>query len=47
VTERPLKLSKVLSLACVAAIFAFAMVISLPADDGLLTDNVVQSPEIT
>ncbi len=46
-TERRLKLSQFLSLAFAGAIFAFAMVISLPGDDGLLTDDVVQSPEVT
>jgi len=45
VTERRLKLSQILSLAFVAAIFTFTMVSSLPGDDGLLTDSVVQSPE--
>jgi hypothetical protein len=47
VTERRLRLSQILSLVFVGAIFAFAMVISLPGDDGLLTDNIVQPPEIT
>jgi hypothetical protein len=32
-------------MAFVAAIFTFAMVRSLPGDDGLLTDSVVRSPE--
>jgi len=47
VTERRLKLSHVLSLVFVGAIFAFVMFSSLPGDGGLLTDSVVQSPEIT
>ena len=46
-TERRLKLSQLLSLAFVGAIFAFAMFSSLPVDDGLLTDSVVQSSEMT
>ena len=46
-TERRLKLSHVLSLVFVGAIFAFVMFSSLPGDGGLLTDSVVQSPEIT
>ena len=44
-TEHRLKFSHILSLAFVAAIFTFAMVSSLPGEDGLLTDSVVQSPE--
>jgi hypothetical protein len=46
VTEHRLKLSHVLSLVFVGAIFAFVMFSSLPGDGGLLTDSVVQSSQI-
>lgn len=45
-TQRRLKISQILSLAFVGAIFAFTMASFLPGDDGLLTDSAVQSPVV-